>query len=132
MASHRQPPTLQPALTPREAAILPHILLCTKKAAPARMHFDWDSLVERLHMKNPRSAANAWLAVRKKIEASVDNSSSTIMGGSGGNKFSVKGTAQKRRATKSPVTIGKAGLVAMDEQLRLPSAETPATLKPLS
>lgn len=63
----RPPPPPTAVLNKRELAVLPLILLCTKD--PTSLQFDWLKLAERLQMKNPRSAANSWLAVRKKIEA---------------------------------------------------------------
>lgn len=63
----RPTPAAAAALSTRDVAILPHILLCSKN--PTKLQFDWDKLASRLQMKNPRSAANSWLAVRKKIEA---------------------------------------------------------------
>lgn len=69
-------PPNQPALSAREQAILPLILQHTKDD-PSRLQFDWDALAQRMGMTNPRSAANAWLAVRKKITAAPSSSKLT-------------------------------------------------------
>lgn len=74
LPTRRPPPPPPAALNQREFTILPLILLCTKD--PTSLQFDWPKLAERLQMKNPRSAANSWLAVRKKIEAISSSSAS--------------------------------------------------------
>lgn len=90
---------------------------------------DYPALAIKLGMKNPRSAANAWGSIRKKIEA-VGAGESALGDDKVSSKMFVKKKSDKFKAAgvqKSEQLSGKNG------QLRRQSAESPATTaQPLS